>query len=172
MNFDFFVTAVQIALANWQRTLIGGAVVICSLIVFLGSIKELVFGKIKNKNLRKSLLAFTSLALVLPFTAITFLIDRINFDYYWYACAMLAPCVIIVYWFYENTNLRALIQTLGEKTWNKIVVYFATVIVDKDNEKVQSAFLTSVKDAMKIENKAIKQSTSVKKHKDEELNNL
>lgn len=172
MNFDFFVTAAQIALANWQRTLIGGGAVICSLIVFLGSIKGLVFGKIQNKQLRKSLLALTSIVLVLPFTAITFLIDRINFDYYWVACAAIAPCVILVYWFYENTNLRELINKIGEKTWNKLVVYFASIIVDKDNEKVQSAFVTNVQKAMKLEEKSVKHQASVKTHKDSELNNL
>ena len=110
--------------------------------------------------------------MVLPFTAVTFLIDRINFDYYWVACALLAPCVILVYWLYEHSYLRPIIKAIGDKTWNKIVVYFASIIVDKDNEKVQSTFVTNVKKAMKLEEKSVKHQASVKAHKDEELNNL
>lgn len=172
MNFEFFVTAMQLALANWQRCAIGGAAVVCSLIVFLGTIKPLIFDKIACKPLRKSLLALTSLALVLPFTAVAFIVDRINFDYYWVACALLAPCVIITYWLYEVSNLRELIVKLGEKTWNKWVVYFASAIVEKDNEKIQLSFLNSLNQEKKVEEKAIKHATSVKKNKDEELNNL
>lgn len=173
MNFEFFVTAMQVALANWQRVVIGGAIVVCSLIVFLGAIKPLIFDKIACKPLRKSLLALTSMALVLPFTAIHFLIDRISFDYYWYACILLAPTVIIVYWLYENTNIRLLIKNLGEKTWNKWLVLFAAGIVEENNEKVKAQALSTSKETKKyIAQELKKASVLAQKNKDEDLDKV
>lgn len=173
MNFEFFETAIQVALANWQRAVIGGAIVVSSLIVFLGALKSIVFDRVKNKYVRKSLLAFTSLALILPFTAIYFLIDRINFDYYWVACIILAPTVIVVYWLYENTNLRELIKKIGEKTWSSWFASFAASIVEENNKKAQEKVLSTSKETKKYIAKELKNaSVLAKKHIDEDLKDL
>lgn len=173
MNFEFFVTAIKVALSVWQRAVIGGAIVVSSLIVFLGILKSVFFDKIKNKGLRKTVLALMSLVLILPFTAIHFLIDRINFDYYWIACALLAPVVIIVYWLYETTHLRDLIKKLGESTWSKWLALFAESIVQENNQKAKDLALSTSKETKKYIAKELKKESLLAKHKvDEDLKNL
>lgn len=174
MEFAYFVTFLHSVLENWQRVVIGGAIVVCSLIVFLEILKGFTFDKISCKPLRKSLLALTSLILILPFTAVYFVIDKIDFQYYWVACIALAPVVIIVYWLYETTNLRTLVQKIGEHTWHRVLVALAAGIVEDDNKKTQEKLVASTKATQKYVEKELKAAASVlvSKHEDNELKNL
>lgn len=143
---DYFVTAATVALSVWERALIAGVIVVCSVITVVGFLKEALFDKIKNKNLRKSVLAFTSLAMILPVTALYFVFDRISFEYFWAACAMLAPVTILVYWVYENTQLRTLIQKIGENTFHKLFVWICDNIVTSDSKKKKEKLVAANKD--------------------------
>ena len=115
---------VSVLLANWKTALIGGVVVVSAIIVIMGALKFL-FNKIKNKYLRKTLLAFSSVLLAMPATAIYFASAHISFHYYWIGYGMTAVATIITYWLYENTCLRELIQKIGTltigKVWSAIV---------------------------------------------------
>ena len=106
----------EVFLMNLERAFYGYLIVVSAIIVLMGLLKKAAFNKIGNKTLRKVLLAFTSLALVLPFTALYFLGDDINFKYYWVGCAMNGLALIVTYWFYENTALRNLINQIGSLT--------------------------------------------------------
>lgn len=106
----------EVFLMNLERAFYGYLIVVSAIIVLMGLLKKAAFNKIGNKTLRKVSLAFTSLVLVLPFTALYFMGDNINFKYYWIGCAMNGFALIVTYWFYENTALRDLINKIGSLT--------------------------------------------------------
>ncbi len=117
----------KVLLANWHRAAMGGIIVACSVIFLMGVLKKFVFNKVQNKLARKVLLAFGSVVMTFPITALYFVTDSINFRWYWYGCAMTALLTIVTYWLYENTGLRNLIGVIGELTVNKWlkVIYVA-----------------------------------------------
>ena len=121
---EFVINTTKLVLTDWYRFLIGGIIVVCAIIVLEGILKKAFLGKVKNKLLRKVLLAMASLILVFPATALYFVSDKISFDYYWYGCTVVAILTIVGYWLYENTALREAIGFIGNKT----VVKFATVL--------------------------------------------
>ena len=131
---EFFSKYAGLLLANWQRALLGGVIVSSTVIVLLGVIKKFLINKISNKLVRKVILAFSSVILVFPLTALYFLGDEINFDHYWLGSAMNAVLTILVYWLYENTALRDLIHKIAYAVGNKFAVYFAKRITDIDSK--------------------------------------
>lgn len=177
---DYLAPIVQSALTNWQNTLIGGIIVISSLIVFLGALKPALFDKIACKTLRKALLFVASLVLVLPFTAVYFVAYRmlygINFfEYYWVTCIALMPATIVVYALYENTGLRNLIQKVGEKTWDKFLVFVCANVVEQDNAKTHQKLISASKELKNYTKETLKDSANsvlVRKKKDNEFNDL
>lgn len=121
---DAFKDMLSALAANWQEALIGGVIVVCAIIVFLGVLKNLFFDKITIKLVRKIVLAALSIVLAMPATALYFVCAQIAFTYYWYAYALVCVATIIGYWLYENTGLRALILYIG----NNVIVKYATVV--------------------------------------------
>ena len=121
---EFVINTTKLVLTDWYRFLLGGIIVVCAIIVLEGILKKAFLGKVKNKLLRKVLLAMASLILVFPATALYFVSDNISFDYYWYGCVVVAILTIVGYWLYENTALREGIGFIGNKT----IVKFATVL--------------------------------------------
>lgn len=126
-----FVKYAGLLLANWQRALLGCIIVVSVIITLMGVLKKVAFDKIGNKLLRKFLLAFTSVLLSFPFTAVYFLADKINFDHYWIGACLNALATIVTYWLYENTLLRNFIHFVGKKTIIKFIEFIAMGIVSK-----------------------------------------
>lgn len=143
--FEFYL---KILLANWKRALVGGVIVVSAIIVLMGILKTGVINKIKNKLVRKVVLAFGSIALVLPCTALYFVGDGINFDHYWLGCAMNAVAVILTYWLYENTALRNLIHKIGSVTLGKFVKYIANRIVSNGTSADDKKALQDLTDSL------------------------
>lgn len=173
---------ISVFLQNWQKALVGGIVVVSAVIVIMGALKFL-FNKINNKLLRKSLLAFSSVLLAMPATAIYFVSANISFDYYWIGYAMTAFATIITYWFYENTCLRDLIQKIGTLTIGRLWGMLIEKISGKNaketyEEAVKSigVFDTSETSTVRIpigEAKPILTTASTKAQKEnEEINKL
>lgn len=106
----------KLLFANWQTALYGGFAVIGVIIALVGVLKRVTKNKIQSKQVRKVIYFFSSLVLVLPVTAICFLIDGINFNHYWVGCLLSCIGVIVAYVFYENTLLRDLLQKIGRLT--------------------------------------------------------
>lgn len=177
---DYLAPIVQGALANWERTLVGGAIVISSLIVFLGALKPILFDRIKNKDVRGTLLFVTSLVLVLPFTAVYLVMYRLIygvnfFEYYWVTCIALMPATVFVYSLYEHTHLRNIIQKIGEKTWEKILVVLCAKVVEDENKKTHEKLISAskeLKDFTKATLKNTAKSVLDSKKTDNEFNNL
>lgn len=160
----------NLLLDNWQQAVIGGCIMVCSIVVLMGILKKAILGKIPNKLLRKAVLAFSSIILAFPVTAIYFFAESIDFKYYGWACLLVAVATVIVYWLYENTCLRNLISLIGEKT----VVKFASVIIasftkKSDKEETQKMLSDATEELKNTVNKEI--SASINNTKDD-LSNL
>jgi cytochrome c biogenesis factor len=95
-------------------------VMVSALIVFLGSLKPIVFDKIKNKNLRGTVLFFSSIFLSFVATALAFWIKDWDFNYYIYASVLFSAWTIVIYGLYEYTRLRLVIEKVGKIAWSKI----------------------------------------------------
>lgn len=142
---DKLIFVIELILANWQRVLTGGVILTSAIIFLIGVLKKAkVYDKITNKGLRKVVLAFSSIVLVFPAVALYFVADGINFDYYWYGCAGASIATILTYWFYENTQLRSLIDFIGEKTVYKYFGVLVSAFASKKSNKETKLELISV----------------------------
>ena len=118
--YDYFMQNIE--------TMIPMVIIMMSaLIVLMGVLKPILFNKVTNKAIRCVLLSLTSVALSFVSVAVTFFIKQYSFDYYWICGAIYTCGLIVVYWFYENTQLRAGIQKIGSYVLDK----FFGVIVGK-----------------------------------------
>ena len=155
---DWIASFVEYALCNWQSLLVGGVIVVCSVIFLMGCFKNLFLNKIKHKLVRKIVLSFLSLVLVLPATMVIILYKGLSLDYFWVLYAMNSVGTILTYWLYENTGLRNLISLIGRNTVSK---FFKSVTQMEDLEKTMEEISTDTK-------KMLKDS----KYKEEDLKNL
>lgn len=117
----------QVLLEDWQNVILGGIMLACSVIFLMGIGKTLGLDRVKNKHLKKAILYFGSMAMVIPTTALYFIIEGISFDWYWWACIGIGILTTITYGFYENSGLRIFIHYIGKKTVGKLfgVIWFA-----------------------------------------------
>lgn len=117
----------------------------CSIIFLMGISKKLGLGHVKNKHLKKAILYFGSMAMVLPTTALYFLVEGISFDWYWWACIGTGIFTTITYGFYENSGLRILIHYIGKKTVGKVfgVIWFAFGNKLNNEETVRKLAMTT-----------------------------
>lgn len=161
------------ALSNWQEIVLATAIIVCSVIATLGGIKFSLIDKIKNKLVRKIILAFSSLVLILPITAFYFVCGGYSFDIYWYSVFALMPIEIVVYWLYENTGLRNAINKLGSFCCHKIIVAFCASVVDDDNKRTREKLIATNKELKDFTKETITKSVLNSKNKvDKDLENL
>lgn len=173
IDFSKIPALCQQALGNLQTVVLTAAIIVCSVISLLGVIKFFFVNKIKNKQIRKVILAFSSLVLLLPVTAIAFLIGGIKFDVYWYSVYALMPVQIVVYWLYENTLLRDLISKIGSFCTHRLFVRFCASVVDSDNKATREKLIATDKELKDFTQKAIKSSLVSKNTAvDKDLENL
>lgn len=138
--------------ANWQNLLLGCIIVFSAVIVVMGILKKAVFNKIANKLVRKILLAFGSVILSLPFTALYDVADGIPFDYYWVDAIVNAVATVLAYWLYENTGLRNFIGYIGKKALCVFVKIFAnTIDTEKPDVKLIQSQVNDLKKEVKTE---------------------
>lgn len=161
--------AFQILLMNWQQALTGGIIVACAVIFLFGILKKAWLGKIKNKRLRKVALAFGSLVMVFPLTAIYFALDNISFTWYWYGCALMCGLTIVTYWLYENTALRDFISWVGSRTVNKYApLLFSAWLVSASDEETNNKLRKATEELKDEVKKELKKQTK----EDNELKGL
>lgn len=167
------ITVFNAMISNWQDVLTGGVILTCAIIFLMGILKSAVLGKITNKLVRKIVLAFTSLILVFPSTALYFVTDSINFDYYWYACALVGVATILTYWFYENTGFRNLIHLIGEKTVGKyFAILQAAALSDQSNDVTKAQLITVNSELKQTVKEEVAQELANHKPKDNDLSGL
>lgn len=107
------VTVYNYFMQNIETMIPMVVVMMSALIVFIGTLKPILFNRVSNKDLRGMLLFLTSIVLSFVSVAIAFLIKQYNFDYYWICGGLYAGGVIIMYAIYEHTPLRPSIHKIG-----------------------------------------------------------
>lgn len=171
VNLAGFMEFFHYVAANWQNVIIVSLLIVCSVIAALGGLKPLLFNRIKNKTVRKLLLAVSSLVLIMPFAALLFIFDSVKFNYYWYWVICLCPVMIIVYWLYEITALRNLVDFIGQHTLKRLGIFLATELVDADNRATKEKLIAENKELKDYAKTQVK-SALLKRNKDSELDEI
>lgn len=129
-------TMIQFLFANWQDFLLGGFMVACMVVVFMGILKKAkVFSWISNKSLKGTIMAFSSVILVLPFTALMLIGNSYAWQFYWLICLFNSAATVIVYWLYEHTRLRNLVSFIGNKG---LGMFFAVLRVAVEQSQAEA----------------------------------
>lgn len=163
---EWIVSTLEYVFSVWQNFLTGGLIVVGVVIFLMGVLKKLLFDKIQTKLVRKIVLSFSSLVLVLPCTFCLCLYYKLDTSYFWVFYAINAISTITVYWFYENTGLRNLLSLIGENTLNKILRAIFK------SEKSVEGIAKSLENAMEEIDKDTKCLLENSKYKEDDLNNL
>lgn len=146
--------------ANYNDVLVQGLIMVSAIIVGIGLLKPLVFNKIKNKNIRKVVLALSNVAACFLAMLVTFIIQGWSFEYYLAAAIALTLSCIITYWFYENTCLRNLIDTIGSLAISKVLSVSATAIKKGDVEGVKAELKKTGDELKNITKQELKKTTT------------
>lgn len=162
---EWIVENARYFLSDWENLLVGGVIVVSVVIFLMGILKVLLVNKIKNELLRKVILAWSSLVVVLPVTAIYVVVKGVNMDYFWSVYAVNCIATILIYWLYENTALRTSLHKIGKKV---VMAFISNEKKPKINAK---EILTEVvKDLSNTAEESTKSETP--KYKDNDLDNI
>lgn len=162
---------IQLVISDYQKILTVGAIMVSAIIVFIGVLKPLLFNKIKNKLLRKSLLAFSDVLFSFAATAIHFLIEGYTWEYYWISAIGASIGCIVTYWVYENTCLRNLIEKLGWAALMKFAKIGLMILGVEENKVVGEAIIKADQELKKASKTELKNASELIS-KDKELKNL
>ena len=113
-------TALEYFEHNYYDIFVSAVIMVCGIIMAIGVFKPILFNRIKSKHIRKTVLAFSSVALCFVCIAVTFFVKGYDFKNYVAVSCLLSGCTIVTYWLYENTNLRGLIETIGNIVLRKL----------------------------------------------------
>ena len=121
----------SLLVANWEQLLVEGGIVVGVVVFLMGIFKTMVFNRIPNKSLRKTILSFASVLLVAPVTFVYMTVKSWSSDHFWTMYAINSLATIFSYWCYENTHARELLSLIGKKT----VLAFINNLRNGDNIK-------------------------------------
>jgi hypothetical protein len=98
-------------------------------------------------------MSFTSIALMFGAVAILFAIKEIDWNYYVAMASTYSALMIVMYWFYENTQARAGIHKIGSFVLSKISNAIVNKVngVAKSTEVIGNAIDEILKGASKID---------------------
>ena len=161
--------AVVLFWGNLSENIFSGVVMVSAIIVFIGLLKPILFDRIKFKPLRKVAIAFTDVLACLIATAIAFWMNGIDFYYFFPAAIGVFVATVVVYWFYENTCLRNLIQKIGTIVLSKLAKIATGILDDKEKKEIKKE-LEAAKNEIKHTLKG--ELNTAKKKGDKELSNL
>lgn len=157
----------------WRELAVAGAVMVSLVIGVLGLAKPLLKRIIKNEELQKSAIAFSSIMLSFVATAVYFLIRPINWDLYWIASLITSGACILTYWVYEyvpylRTGVHKLLHFIINKT-----AYILNMIVDgKSPEEVKNEIQKAKQELKETAKSELKLTAKKTTRKDKELENL
>lgn len=176
IDFSKYLTLALAAFENWREVGLNALIIVCSIIAFLGGLKvipQVKTFKSKYKLGFKVIFGLGSLVLVLPAVAICLWLGGYSFDLYWYCVYPLFIVMPFVYFVYENTGFRALINKIGNFCFRKLFVSFCATVVDNDNAATREKLVAANKELKDYTSKAVK-SVLVSKSKevDKDLENL
>ena len=157
--------------ANYNDILVCTVIMVSAIIVAIGLLKPILFNRIKNKHLRKALLAFSNVAACFAAAAVYFFTRGWDFVYYVPAAVALSIGCIVTYWLYENTCLRNLIGLIGGMALRKVlnVACFAATTDDVNAVKTE---LKKTSEQLKSHTKAELKKAAAKSKEDKDLKGL
>lgn len=146
---EFFDFVMQ----NQEGFITVAAIMVSTIIVFMGILKAVLFKRIPNKAVRCVTMSFTSIALMFGAVAILFAIKEIDWNYYVAMASTYSALMIVMYWFYENTQARAGIHKIGSFVLSKISNAIVNKVngVAKSTEVIGNAIDDILKGASKID---------------------
>lgn len=160
---EWFIHNAEYFLSDWQNLLVGGVVVMSVVIFLMGVLKKIAFNRIKHDLLRKIVLAWSSVLVALPVTAVSVVCNGFSWSYFWAIYILNAVGTILVYWFYENTALRDALALLGKKT---VMKFIGAGVSNQEFSKINNEVN---QDAQSLIAEATK---SASKYKDDDLKKL
>jgi hypothetical protein len=172
---DFLQLAFKVMLGNAEKLMVAGAIMVSVIIMLVGALKHWVFNRIKNDDLRKTVLSLMSVVFSFIATFFYYLFENINWRWYVMGALVTSLACIVVYHFYENYHLRKLVHKIGNFAIDKFA-YLAKVILAKiadSSDKSVAAEWNKVTNELKNYAQAEIKSTAKKIAKaDKELQNL
>lgn len=172
---DFLQLAFKVMIANAERLMVAEAVMVSIVIMMVGMLKSAVSKRIKNEDVRKTVLSLMSVAFSFLATFVYFLIESINWRWYVIGAVLTSIACIITYHFYENYHLRKLVHKIGNFAIDKFA-YLAKVILEKiasnSNKSVEAEFKQINKEIASFAKAEIKTAAKRIAKVDNELKNL
>jgi hypothetical protein len=168
---EIIVSVAKKLFAEWQTLAYVGAIMVSTVITLIGILKPIIFDRIRCKLLRKMLLATSNIVFSFLATAVYFLVDGRNWE--WYVCASWVTAItcVLTYFVYENYGLRDGIHKVGTLAINKFgkILYLiwrreSPTKIDAEIEKAHNELKATVRTEIKPTKKSNK--------KDKELENL
>lgn len=171
---DYIQLAAKVILSNAQELMVAGAIMVSVIIMLVGMLKHYVFNRIKNDDVRKTVLSLASVGFSFVATFAYFLIEGINWRWYVLGSLLMSIACIVVYHFYENYHLRKLVHKIGNFAIDKFA-YLAKVILakiaDNSDKSVEAEFKKVTQELNAFAKAEIKSASKRLKH-DKELENL
>lgn len=172
---DFLQLAFKVMLGNAEKLMVAGAIMVSVIIMLVGALKHFVFSRIKNDDIRKTVLSLMSVALSFVATFAYFLIEGINWRWYVIGSLITSVACIIVYHFYENYHIRKLVHKIGSFAIDKFA-HLAKVILakiaDMDDTSVEAEFKKVTQELTNFAKSEIKSTAKKIAKSDKELQNL
>lgn len=136
---ELFKTGLLFLEANLHNVVVYTVIMVSAIIVAIGLLKPVLFNKIKNKNLRKAMLALSNVASCFIAIFGVYISNHWwDFKYYLPTSIALSIACIITYWLYENTCLRNLIETIGKIALRKLANVAILAISKSDIEEIKT----------------------------------
>lgn len=126
--------------AHHNDIILAVVIMVSAIIVAIGLLKPIAFNKIQNKHIRKVALSFSNVIGCFITAFIYFLINGWAFKYYFLAALCLSVCCIVIYWFYENTCLRNLINVVGTIAIRKALSLAKIALTTDEVDQVKAEF--------------------------------
>lgn len=155
----------------YQDIIVCGLIMVSAIIVAIGLLKPLLFNKISNKHVRKVALALSSILSCYLVVLVYFIMNGYPFEHYWVAATALAIVCVVVYWFYENTCLRDLIELVGGIALRKILQVSLFALTEEDVNAVKTE-LKKTGDELKTQTKQELKKKVTKANEDKDLKSL
>ena len=136
---ELFKTGLLFLENNFHNVVVYTVVMVSAIIVAIGLLKPVLFNRIKNKNLRKAVLAFSNVASCFVAIFGVYVSNHWwDFKYYLPTSIALSIACIITYWLYENTCLRNLIETIGKIALRKLGNVALLALSKTDIEEIKT----------------------------------
>ena len=157
---DWIVTNSRYVFSNWQLVLLGGVIVVGIVMFLMGLFKKFISDKIKNKDLRKAVLFFSSIILAAPATLVYMISNGIGLEYFLCLYLVNSVLMIVFYQFYECTSFRKLLSLIGK---NAVTKYYNAYMNSPSKNLEES--LRSVAKTVNTDTKSVLK-TAKSKYKD------